>query len=308
MRNLANTGHPEPINFTDLEQSLALLGPSGAIERLTLQVRRLAPHLRTLLIRGGQDCGQEAIARLLLLFSSHPSRHFVSVHSSEAERRLSSVTDELPSEMFLFLSDADRLSMTAQEHVVNLLKRQRKNKMTIVAATSEDLPTLASAKRYLPALAAALGNVSISVPALKDRVEDIPMLLNQLIELRCQSRQQSVPKIAKPFLDAAMHYEWPGNFAELSQVVNYLLDKERKNMPLGLSEWTRAITAQQTSMQDPGVANVVSLNTVIKQHIYGILLACEGNKQRAAKILGVSRSTLYRFMGKVEHSGLHSVQ
>lgn len=311
MQTSATTHPPEPIQIPDADLSYALLGPGKAIADLSLRVRRLAPHLRTVLLSGAQDCGQEAIARLLLVCSSHPHRSFVTIHSSEAESRLSSPkrSGEQPSGVFLFLPDADRLSMTAQQRVLDLCKIRRSDRVTIAAAATDDLQTLVRLKRYLPELADVLGSVCIRVPALKERVEDLPMLLNQVLHLRCQARQRAVPQISATFLQAAMDYDWPGNFAAFSNIVDYLLDNESDKDGLDLAEWELALKAQQMPEPISRSAGPGDLATVVHEHIYAVLQACEGNKARAAKVLGVSRSTLYRLTADAkEHHGLHLVQ
>lgn len=258
---------------------------------------------------GAQSCGQEAVAQLLLLFSSYPQRPFVKLQSIEADQYLNGVAaaGELSS-VFLFLPDADRLSPMAQQHVLRLLKGQRSNKVTIVAATTEDLRTLVGFKRFLPELAAALGELRITVPALRERCEDLPMLLSQIIQLRCQARQQAAPKLSEALLQAAVQHEWPGNLAEFSQVVDHLLDSQSKKNVLDLAAWKRAMKAARFVKSPSSPVTLISLDTLIQQHIAAVLKACDGNKMRAAQTLGVSRSTLYRMMEDGnKQSGLHLV-
>lgn len=306
----ASAHQSEPVTFPDPEQSSALFGPSRAISKLCQQVRRLAPHLRTVLLTGAQNCGQEAAARLLLVFSSYPHRLFVRLQSSEADQYLSGVAaaGDLSS-VFLFLPDADRLSTMAQEHVLRILRGRTSNRVTIVAAITEDLRTLVGSRRFLPELAAALGELRISVPALKERSEDLPMLLSQTIHLRCQARRQVAPKLSEALLQAAIQHEWSGNLAEISEVVDHLLDSQPKKNVLDLAAWKRAIKAVGFDESLPSPVDLISLDTIIQQHIAAVLKACDGNKMHAAETLGVSRSTLYRLLedGR-KQSGLHLVQ
>lgn len=310
MRILTNNHELEQVPFPDPEQSAALFGPSRAISELCQQIRRLAPHLRAVLLTGAQSCGQEAVARLLLMFSSYPHRPFVTLHASKADQYLNGAlaAGELSS-VLLFLPDVDRLSTMAQEHVLRLLMSHRSNRVTVVAATAEDLRTLVGFKRFLPELAAALGEVCITIPALKERSEDLPMLLSVTIQLRCQARQQKAPKLSESLLQAAMQHQWPGNLAEMSKVVDHLLDNQPRKDVLDISAWKRALKAMRLSEAPSSPVDLLSLDTFIQQHIAAVLLACDGNKLRAAQILDVSRSTLYRLMedGK-KRSGPHLVQ
>ena len=96
---------PQPSASADL--ALTLLGPSPAMAQLWSQLRRLAPYVRTALLTGEQDCGQEAVARLLLDLSPQNRRSFVKITAAEAESRLVRSTNfsTLPSDLFLFLPD-----------------------------------------------------------------------------------------------------------------------------------------------------------------------------------------------------------
>ena len=309
MRTSPISSQPEPNTFSDSEQAAALFGPSNAVAALCLQVRRLAPHLRTVLLTGAQNCGQEAVARMLLMFSPSPHRPFVTLASSNAEQYLSGIAaaGEMPS-VLLFLPDIDRFSILAQKQLFSLLKGRRSNRVMIVAAATEDLRKLVGGRRYLPEVTAALGEVCIQVPALKERREDLPMLLNQVISLRCQAKQKAAPKLSEGFLHAASRHNWPGNLAEFSRIVEHLLGTETKAV-LDVSAWKRALKALHYSGSQPCGTELVRLDTLIQQHVSAVLEACEGNKMRAAQILGVSRSTLYRTLedGK-KQSRLHLVQ
>lgn len=304
MQTFISTHPTEPLTFPDFEQAAALLGPSKAVSELYLQVRRLAPHLRSVLLAGFQDCGQESVAQLLQMFSGHPYRSFVTLKSSEAEQYFSGVTaaGELSS-TFLFLQDADRLSIAAQEFLVKLMKRPQSNKVTVAAATTEDPRTLVGMRVYSPEFAAALGEARIVLPALKDRREDLPILLSHVMQIRCRARGQSTPQVSKAFLQAAMAHEWPGNFAELSRVVDHVLDCETSKAVLDFAVWKRAMKAVRSSGRPAFPVEQLDLATVMRQHVCAVLQACEGNKVRAAKVLGVSRSKLYRFMEESRKHG-----
>lgn len=292
----------DPVLLSDAEQAAALFGPSEAIAKLSSQIRRLAPYLRTVFLAGANDCGQEALARLILLYSARPDRTFVKIEPLEAEQRIcfASFGKESFHDSFLFLPHVDQLSMISQEYILQLLSSRGVGKMTIVAASQEDLQALSSLKRFLPELAAALGHVSLHVPSLKERKDDLPMMVGQLIQLRCLKDHRQIPILSKSFLHAAGNYQWPGNLREMSQMTDYLLREKSKNV-WHYSEWERAAKALKWPEPSPQSVELVRLNTVIDQHIAAVMIACRGNKMQAANILGVSRSTLYRLLedGKV---------
>lgn len=278
--------------------ALTLLGPSTSMCQLWSQMRRLAPHMRTLLLTGAPDCGQEAIARLMLDLSPQPRRQFLVLPACEVEERLerSQVPASLPTEFFLFIPDADQLLPGAQVSLFQFLRTRRNSGTTVVAAMTENLKTLVGLGRFSAELAEVLGAVRIAVPTLKERAEDLPMLLNQMIHMRCQQRQRSVIQVAQPVLRAAMQHDWSGNLRELTEAVDELIRLSGSKMEAGLPEWTRALNAHRLPKAGPIPARMIRLDTVIQEHIYSVLRSCSGNKQQAADVLGVSRSTLYRML------------
>lgn len=277
--------------------ALTLLGPSTSMAQVWSQMRRLAPHLRTLLLAGAPDCGQEAIARLLLDLSPKPRRPFLVLPASEVEEHLRRIPTTGPStELFLFIPDVDGLSLKAQESLLGILRNRRGNDTTVIAGSSENLKTLVSLGSFSAELAECLVAVRIAVPTLRERTEDIPMLLNQMIAMRCQSRQHPVLGIAEPVLRAAMAHTWSGNLREFSEIVDELLRLCSAKLEIGLPEWTRALNLQRLPRTTAIPVRMIQLDTVIREHIYSVLRACSGNKQKAADVLGVSRSTLYRML------------
>lgn len=290
---------PAPSAFSsNAELALTLLGPSPTMAQLWSQMRRLAPHMRTLLLTGAPDCGQEAVARLLLDLSPQPGRFFLTLRAADAEERLSraQAPGGLPAEVFLFLPDVDALSAAAQDGILRLLKSRRPSTLSVVAATSENLRALVSVGRFAGELAEALGAVRIAVPALKERPEDLPMLLNQMIHLRCQAKQRAEPQLTEALLRASMQHAWSGNLRELSELVEELLNRNPAKGELDLPDWTRAVHVHRLPKNTPEPARLIRLDTVVQEHIYAVLRACSGNKFRAAEVLGISRSTLYRML------------
>ncbi len=287
---------PAPV-ITELASSL--LGPSTAMSNLWSRIRRLAPHVRTVLLTGPPYAGQEAAAHLLRDLSTLPNRPFLHWKDAEAEERLScpSTLSTLPNESFLFLPEVERLSAVSQNGLLRLLRTRRASGFTLVARTLEDLRALVSVGRFSRDLAECLGAVRVHLPALKDRAEDIPMLLSEMLSFRCRSLPGSTPQLSEELLRAAMQHPWPGNLQELSDTADALLVGERRGGELRAADFLRALSLAQApgSSQTP-TARMIKLDAVIQEHIYAVLRGCHGNKLRAAETLGISRSTLYRML------------
>ena len=273
-----------------------LLGPSTSMANLWSQIRRLAPHVRTVLLSGPPHAGQEAAARLFLDLSPYPQRPFLVVRDSETEERLAraNVSTSSQQELFLFLPEIDQLSVPGQNSLLRLLRARRSRGLCVVAAAWEDIRALVSVGRFSSELAELLGAVRVSVPALKDRNEDLPMLLGQMMAVRCQAMGQAVPRFSEDLLRAAMQHPWPGNLRELSEVADALARHAGSEPELRAAHLTHAIASLQTP-RPIGLSPVrmIKLDTVVQEHIFAVLRACRGNKLRAAEVLCISRSTLY---------------
>lgn len=288
------------------EAALSLLGPSAAMSQLWSQLRRLAPHVRAVLLTGNPDCGQEAVAHLLLDLSPAPKRTFVRLDAAGAEATLlrPSSFNSLPSDAFLFLPDIDRFSPAAAEALLRLVRMRRSRPFTVVAAARQDLRSLVGAGLFPAELAEALAPVRLPIPSLEQRPEDLPMLLSHLFATRAAQARRPVPQLSEDLLRAAMEYAWPGNLRELARVVTLLLEKSGTARELTASDFHRAIAAQGShATPSQGAVRMVSLDTVVQEHINSVLLACRGNKLRAAEVLGISRSTLYRMLDAAAVAG-----
>ena len=280
------------------ELALTLLGPSTAMSQLWTQLRRLAPHVRTVLLMGSPDCGQEAAARLLLDLSPYPQRPFLVLSEAEAEARFgrASGLNPVPHEAFLFFSAVDRLSSAAQQNLLRLLRMRRARALSVVAATSEDLRAMVGMGRFSAELAETLGTVRVALPELQERVEDLPMLLTQMLSLRSHALQQPTPPLSEEILRAAMQHSWPGNLRELCEVVEGLITGNAAGEELRAAGLQRALRAVQAPKPSAPAVRMVKLDAVVHEHIFAVLRGCRGNKLRAAEVLGISRSTLYRIL------------
>jgi transcriptional regulator of acetoin/glycerol metabolism len=102
--------------------------------------------------------------------------------------------------------------------------------------------------------------------------------------------------LSEAFLEAAVRYTWPENLTQLHRAVDWLME-HRQGQTLNASDLDAAIeTVSQRPAPRTEAARLVKLDKVVQEHIRGVLVACNGNKLRAAEILGISRSTLYRML------------
>jgi DNA-binding NtrC family response regulator len=284
-----------------------LIGPSPAMARLWSQLRLLAPHFRLALLLGEPGCGADAVAQALHDLSPFAGAPFIRIRAADADRQL-----RHPGALFgnaprgaLFLTDIDRLSPGSQQVVLRLLKLRRHRRIAIVASTSVDLRPLVSAGTFNGELFANLSSLRLHIPSLRERVQDIPLLTHQFLQAEATRQEQSLPSLEPTLLTAISDYTWPGNLDQLRSALAWML--EHCEGPLTAADLHAAIAevrAETDSAETP--VRMVPLDHVVQEHVRAVLIGCNGNKLRAAEVLGISRSTLYRMLDAASVAGAPS--
>ena len=290
-----------------------IIGSSEAMSRLRALLRRVAPTPSTVLIQGESGVGKELVARALHQHSPRASQPFVAVNCAAIS------ADLIESELFghvkgaftgakearnglfyyahggtLFLDEIGELPLALQSKLLRALEERRIRPLgtehevpvdvRVVAATNRDLKQEVAQCRFRQDLFYRLEVMTLTVPPLRQRSSDVPELAARFMDKL--SAQLGVPPllINEAVARALCAYGWPGNVRELRNFVERsLLFGEFPLESLGASH-------------DGGPAAPPSLllAEVEKRHILAVLGQCNGNKTRAADLLGVSRKTLDR--------------
>ena len=288
-----------------------VVGESAAMRALCERLRRIAPTPATVLLTGESGTGKEVAARALHGMSSRAGGPFVPLNCAAIAAEL------IESELFghvrgaytgaqqsreglfyyarggtLFLDEVSELPLPAQAKLLRVLEERRIRPVgseqeipvdvRVVAATNRDLRAEVAAHRFRPDLYYRLQVVELNLPPLRERVEDIPALLEHFIGLLAP--YLGVPRLVPDARTLARMaaYDWPGNVRELKNLVE-------RSLILGWFDLG----------PEPGSAAGVatgegSLEAVEKRHILAVLAGCDGNKSEAARRLGISRKTLDR--------------
>jgi DNA-binding NtrC family response regulator len=166
----------------------------------------------------------------------------------------------------------------------------------ILAASDRDLRALALIGRFRQDLYAHLSAVEIFVPPLRQRVEDIPIIGEWLLRRLAEQTRQSPKLLAEATIAQLQKAPWPNNLRQLERVVC-----QAAALAEGASiELRHLLALVEPGFVDPAAAPAVKLerlHDVVQKHVLDTLGRCGGNKLRAAEILGISRSTLYRMLG-----------
>lgn len=276
-----------------------LVGVSSAWRKLLIQADMAAPHVQVAAIEGEHGTGKYSLARYL--FSRSPLAN-TSFQRRDAREWL--VTDADPATLtgFIMLDRVDLLAPPGQGLLLGVLKALQDRppgRVVVVASSQTSLRQMAAQGLMLPDLAFRMTAVRFSIPPLRMRREDIAPLAQTLLERIC-TRYQHRPVILGPgALARLLQHNWPGNVRELASVletalletVNGIIRPDDLALPTGITPVAPEAVAA------PVRTDNLTLDAVIQHHVQYVLDLNRGNKLRAARQLGISRSTLYRILG-----------
>ena len=312
---------------------------SGMITRSTLMqdilgvVKRVAAFKTTVLITGESGTGKELIARSLHAQSERASSAFVAVncgaipeHLLESElfgHKKGAFTDAVTSRrgLFeeasggtLFLDEVGELPLKVQVKLLRVLQEGKIRRVgesmpvdvdvRIVAATVRDLELAVSEKRFREDLFYRLNVMPIELPALRERPEDIPLLLTHFLAAHYEAGRTRLKSIRRDAMRELVDYDWPGNVRELENFIERMViltegdELTRLDLPPQFlkqrisKKWSTSHFSNQYS-PDNGLKQ--ALQRVEKEIIISTLAQTEGNRTRAARLLEIShRSLLYK--------------
>jgi DNA-binding NtrC family response regulator len=295
------------------------LGTSPAIRALAEQARKVLFTESPILILGETGTGKGVLARWLHANSPRSEEAFVDLNCAGLSREL------LETELFghekgaftsatatkqglfevahrgtIFLDEIGDVDLQIQPKLLKVLEekrfrrvgdvRDRQVDVCLIAATHQDLSELVREKRFRDDLYFRISTIPLTFPALRERIEDIPVLAQYLFEKFAADLGRGEMQLGPDCLEALQSYSWPGNIRELRNVIERaVLLSEQKTIGLkDLHFDGRAGT--QAFYQD----SRLTLLELERQHIERVLQEEKGRVERAAKRLGVPRSSLYQ--------------
>jgi DNA-binding NtrC family response regulator len=287
------------LTLVDVEAPLETqpVGVSAAWRKLLMQADMAAPYVQLAAIEGEHGVGKYTLARYL--FSRSPLARGA---FQRRDARVWLVSDADPATMagFTYLDRVDLLAPPGQGLLLGVLKSLQDRppgRAVLLASSQTSLRQMAAQGLLLPDLAFRLTAVRFAIPPLRLRREDIPVLAQALLDRICTRYQQRPVLMAPGTLARLLQHSWPGNVRELASVletalleaVNGIIRPDDLSLPSGLEA--------PSDMRPEGCADTLSLDTVIQHHVQYVLDLNRNNKLRAARQLGISRSTLYRILG-----------
>ncbi|WP_459891700.1 sigma-54-dependent transcriptional regulator [Desulfothermus okinawensis] len=308
------------------KSSVELIGKSKSFGQVISLAKQVAPTDANVLILGESGTGKEVLAKYIHAMSKRANKKFVAFNCG-------ALTEELiANELFghekgaftgadalkkglievahggtLFLDEIGDMPMMMQVKLLRAIQEKEilrvggtdpvKVDVRFIAATHRDLHMEVERGNFRQDLYYRLNVVSIKLPPLVQRKEDIPLLVNYFIKKKSREMEKEVKSISKEAMDVLLGYSWPGNVRELENIIERavaLVTGPEITLDQ-LPEYLQMYEVR-TFRRDP--SNIPTLEEVEKDYIFWVLEQCGGNRSKAAKIIGIDRVSLWRKLKK----------
>lgn len=307
-----------------------ILGKSKAIQAVFDLIRRVADTPTNVLITGESGTGKELVAKAIHFNSERREGPFVPVNCAAIPEQL------LESELFghmrgaftdakmdkrglfeeaqkgtVFLDEISELPLMLQAKILRVIQEKEIRRVgatkpisvdvRIIAATNLNLNLEVKAKRFREDLYYRLNVIELKLPPLRERREDIPLLVEAFLKKCGDARGKAMKGVSESALAMLMDYAWPGNVRELENVIEraVTLSLGEKIGPDDLPPAVQGARGDRRVL-DEAAEKTLTLHEIEKEYIKKILEKMGGNKYQAAHALGIDRKTLYRKLGEIE--------
>jgi DNA-binding NtrC family response regulator len=287
----------EPLDTPEPE----FVSSSPALQRLLDQAGIIAPHLRIATLEGESGTGKHTLARLLYgrYALRHPDIRHWGFTRYDARDWLLSQTEPRSLAGFIFLDRVDLLGAPGQSLLLRILKAldfRQTGTLAVIGSSESSLRELARNNQFLSELALRLTSVRLTLPPLRERQTDIIPLANFFLQRLSTRYNLHAFALSASAVSCLLQHQWPGNLRELSSILesaviecsNSIIQPEDLALP----------DHSPATFLPTRTPELLNLDAVIYRHILHVLHLNGGNKLRAARQLGVSRSTLYRLLEK----------
>ncbi|QEG36743.1 sigma-54-dependent transcriptional regulator [Bythopirellula goksoeyrii] len=304
-----------------------VIGNSPPMQEVLDRLRRIAPTDATVLIQGDTGTGKELIAQAIHQNSPRKNRPFVGLNCAALSEHI------LESELFghvkgaftdasadrigkfeyanggtLFLDEVGDMPLPTQIKLLRVLESSEitrvgsneniKVNVRILSATNRDLEDAIAAGTFREDLYHRLKVVTITLPSLSERTQDIPLLIEHFLKMHSQRHHKEIKSITTAARRRLMSYDWPGNVRQLKNILESMVVVDYDHV-LDLDDLPEELSAgspPNSEMGSKGLAGLVGkpLSDIEALFIAETLEFTGGNREEAAKLLGIGERTLYR--------------
>ncbi|HAR33237.1 MAG TPA: sigma-54-dependent Fis family transcriptional regulator [Desulfobacter sp.] len=321
----------------DLSNFAGIIGKDKAMHDIFRQIRDVALYNYPVHVSGETGTGKERVAYAIHDISSYGNGSFVPVNCGAIPEGIveselfghvkgafsGAVKErkgrfELAHKGTLFLDEVAELPLKTQVKLLRFLQEGSFEKVggeknisvdvRIISATNKDLAEEVRAGGFREDLYYRLNVIPIHLPPLRERKNDIPLLAEHFLREAEKETKKSVPELAPDTIREMMDYHWPGNVRELKNVIQFSVVRARGNVILPTD---LPFFASNRQPMRPLLSNESSESgaqftrgKLNQENVQAALVKTGGNKSKAARVLGVGRATLYRFL--VDHPAIKS--
>ena len=310
-----------------------IVGTSPSMLQLFKDVGRVAASRATVLIQGESGTGKELIARVIHSYSA-PQKPFIGIDCSaivdtllESElfgHEKGAFTGavqtkpgkfELAEEGSIFLDEIGELSQNLQAKLLRVLQEREVERVggvrripiraRILAATNRDLAEEVRAGRFREDLYQRLKVVTLRLPRLRERLEDIPLLVEHLLVKINQRLHKTLRRVPREVIEKLQKRPWPGNVRELENVLMRAAVLSQGDMLLQEHLIDQGTIPRSEPLAAPGATDgrIATLDEVEREHIARVWALARGHKGKTCQMLGISRPTLERKLKKYGLAG-----
>jgi len=301
-----------------------IVGKSPAMLEVFDFARKVARHYTNVLLVGPTGTGKELVARAIHQFSPVSQQKMAVCNCSALVDTLlesqlfghvrgsfTGATDTRPG-LFeyanggtVFLDEVGETSLAMQAKLLRVIQNReiqrvgspevRQINVRLIAATYRDLRTEVLAGRFREDLFYRLSSIQIRIPSLTERLEDIPLLVQYFLHKYNSAYGKNIAGLTRRAQTVLLQHGWPGNVRELENVISSACITTTGDF-IDLGDLPEHLQRPSPRSLEGDEWKPLSLEEVRKLHIRRVLELCHGNRLRAAQILGIGRTSLYRYL------------
>ena len=315
----------------------SIIGQSTAMRQVFSTLELVAPMNSTVLIQGETGTGKELIARTIHHNSPRADQRFVAFNAAAipetlAEAELFGHTKgaftgavnsrvgrfELAHRGTLFIDEVGLMPLSLQSKLLRTLQEREIERVgesrpikfdaRIIAASNHDLRKLVKEGQFREDLFYRLNVIPVTLPPLRDRREDIPLLARHFVLKSCKSNNLAAKTLSQDTVRSLMNYSWPGNIRQLENAVEHSVAMSGPEAVIGAAALPEDVLAPgqssivpTVSIPDEGINFTSVVSQLERELILRVLEKTRGNKRQAARLLNLSRTT---FIDKLQRLNL----
>ncbi|HXH10399.1 MAG TPA: sigma-54 dependent transcriptional regulator [Alphaproteobacteria bacterium] len=304
-----------------------IVGSSEAMQKVYRLIEKVASISSNVLIFGETGTGKELVARAIHYNSDRAERPFVAVNCGALTESL------LESELFghvkgaftgatankegffrkadrgtLFLDELNEVSPGLQVKLLRAIQEREvipvggreplKFDVRLIAATNKNLEEAVKNRTFREDLFYRINVITVHLPPLRERKEDLPLLVQHFLAKHGQRLGKPSVKMTRQAMQTLINYGWPGNVRELENMIERTVALCEGDT-IDIADLPEKLTQVKIAIRDPE-EHELTLDALEEQHIKKVLQKVEGDKVRAAHILGINLSTLYRKLARYQ--------